>query len=68
MARACLSVIAALGTLSARVADGRLWVCGDRLFWTEKVPPAAPPHAGHRLGFILFVLLIVALLAVAVAP
>jgi len=26
------------------------------LFWSEKAPPAAPPHAGHRWAFILFLL------------
>jgi len=26
---------------------------GTGLYWTERVPPAAPVHAGHRMAFIL---------------
>jgi hypothetical protein len=39
---------------------------GTGLFWTERVPPAAPPHAGHRLAFVVVVVLVVGLLAWAI--
>jgi hypothetical protein len=32
------------------------------LYWTERVPPARPPHGGHRAAFVV-VLLVVVLLA-----
>jgi hypothetical protein len=32
---------------------------GTGLFWTERVPPAVPPHGGHRLAFIVVVALVV---------
>jgi hypothetical protein len=35
---------------------------GTGLFWTERVPPAPPPHDGHRLTFIVVVVLVVGLL------
>jgi hypothetical protein len=28
-----------------------LGVPGTGLYWTETVPPAQPPHGGHRLAF-----------------
>jgi hypothetical protein len=35
---------------------------GTALFWTERVPPAAPPNGGHWLAFVV-VVVVVALLA-----
>ena len=35
---------------------GRRWGClGRGFFWTERVPPAAVPHGGHRLAFVVVV-------------
>lgn len=31
---------------------------GRGIYWTEKVPPAAAPHIGHQLAFIVVVALI----------
>jgi hypothetical protein len=32
---------------------------GTGLYWTESVPPAAQPHAGHRSAFIFAMLLVI---------
>jgi hypothetical protein len=45
------------GPSGARVTVG-LPAAG--LFWTERVPPAAPPHAGHRVAFVVLVVVVVA--------
>ena len=50
-------------TVGPRGGRATLGLPGTGLFWTEKVPPAAPPHARHRLAFIVLVVL-----AVAVTP
>jgi Protein of unknown function (DUF4236) len=34
---------------------------GSGLYWTQTYPPAAPPHAGHRLLFALVVAVLVVL-------
>jgi Protein of unknown function (DUF4236) len=31
---------------------------GTGLYWTEQIPPAAAPHAGHRAAFGLVVILL----------
>jgi hypothetical protein len=31
---------------------------GTGLYWTEKIPPSAPPHAGHRSAFGLAIILL----------
>jgi hypothetical protein len=36
---------------------------GTGLYWTERVPPAAPPHGGHRLAFAIAVGILLALAA-----
>jgi hypothetical protein len=41
-----------MGPRGKRVTVGGL---GTGLFWTEKVPPAAAPHAGHQAAFVLLV-------------
>jgi hypothetical protein len=43
-------------TVGPRGGRATLGLPGTGLFWMEKVPPAAPPHAGHRWAFILLVL------------
>jgi hypothetical protein len=35
---------------------------GTGLFWTESVPPAAPPHAGHRSAFVFVMLVVIGVL------
>jgi hypothetical protein len=35
-----------------------LGIPGSGLFWTEHIPPAAPPHAWHRSAFVLVILAI----------
>jgi hypothetical protein len=41
-------------------------VPGTGLFWTERIPPAEPPNAAHRVSFGLVMLIaIVALLVLA---
>jgi hypothetical protein len=32
---------------------------GTGLYYTEHVPPAAPPHAGHRSAFVFVMLLVI---------
>ena len=32
---------------------------GTGIYYTESVPPAAPPHAGHRSAFVFVVLLVI---------
>jgi hypothetical protein len=39
-----------------RVTVGGL---GTSLFYTERVPPAAAPHGGHRAAFVVLVLVAV---------
>jgi len=46
-------------TVGQRGGRATLGLPGTGLFWTEKVPPAAPPHAGHRGAFILVLLIVV---------
>jgi hypothetical protein len=52
-------------TVGPRGGRATLGVPGTGLFWTEKVPPATPPTARHRVAFIVVVLVVVALLALA---
>jgi hypothetical protein len=49
-------------TVGPRGQRATVGLAGTGFFWTEKVPPAAPLHAGHRWTLILLVL-VVALLA-----
>jgi len=50
-------------TIGPRGGRATVGLPGTGLFWTEKVPPAAPPHGGHRLAFVLVVLALVAIAA-----
>jgi hypothetical protein len=50
-------------TFGRRGGRATLGLPGTGLFWTERVPPAAPPHGGHRLAFAVVVVLVVGLLA-----
>ena len=45
-------------TVGPRGRRVTLGLPGSGLYWTEKVPPAAPPHAGHQGAFALFLILI----------
>ena len=49
-------------TVGPRGGRATLGLPGTGFFWTEKVSPAAPLHAGHRWTFVV-VLLVVAWLA-----
>jgi hypothetical protein len=49
-------------TVGPRGRRVTLGLPGTGLYWTEKVPPHAPPHGGHRLAFALVVLIGVGLL------
>jgi hypothetical protein len=50
-------------TVGPRGQRATLGVPGTGLFWTEKVSPAAPLHAGHRWAFVLALLAVVLLVA-----
>jgi len=50
-------------TVGPRSGRATVGLPGSGLYWTEKVSPAAPLHAGHRWIFVL-ALLAVVLLAV----
>jgi hypothetical protein len=52
-------------TVGPRGQRATVGLPGTGLFWTEKVPPASPPHAGHRVAFVAVVVLVVGLLALA---
>jgi hypothetical protein len=49
-------------TVGPRGGRATVGLPGTGLFWTERVPPAAAPHAGHRVAFIVVVLVVVGLL------
>jgi hypothetical protein len=49
---------AAWYTVGPRGRRVSLGLPGTGLYWTEKVPPAAPPHAGHQAVFALAVVLL----------
>ena len=34
---------------------------GTGIYWTESYPPAAAPHGGHRLAFVVLALAVVAI-------
>jgi len=34
---------------------------GAGIYWTESYPPAAAPHGGHRLAFVVVALAVVAI-------
>jgi hypothetical protein len=44
-------------TIGPRGRRTSLGLSGTGLYWTERVPPAAPPHAGHSAAFIIVVLI-----------
>jgi len=48
-------------TVGPRGRRATLGVPGTGLYWTEKIPPAAPPRAGHRWAFTLFGLVVILL-------
>jgi hypothetical protein len=50
-------------TVGPRGGRATVGLPGTGLFWTERIPPASPPHAGHRIAFVVVVALVVALLA-----
>jgi uncharacterized protein DUF4236 len=45
-------------TVGPRGRRVSLGLPGTGIYWTEKVPPAAPPHSGHRSTFGLAVILL----------
>ncbi len=51
-------------TVGPRGRRVSLGVPGTGVYWTEKVSPTAPVHAGHRSGFVV-VLIVVGLLVLA---
>ena len=53
-----------VGRRGRRVTVG---VPGTGLYWTESVPPARPPHAGHQIVFALFAAALIALFLYALA-
>jgi hypothetical protein len=46
-------------TVGPRCQRATLGLPGTGLFWTEKVPLAAPPQAGHRVAFIVVAALVI---------
>jgi hypothetical protein len=48
-------------TVGPRGQRATLSLPGTGLFWTEKVSPSAPLHAGHRWAFMLVGLVVVLL-------
>jgi len=49
-------------TVGPRGRRATLGLPGTGVYWTERVPPAAPPHGGHRLAFVAGV--VIGLLAI----
>ena len=47
-------------TIGPRGRRATVGLPGSGVFWTERYPPAAPPHAGHRLAFGFAALVILA--------
>jgi Protein of unknown function (DUF4236) len=45
-------------TVGPRGRRVTLGIPGTGIFWTENIPPSAPPHAGHRSAFGLVVILL----------
>ena len=43
-------------TVGPRGRRVTLGIPGTGLYWTERVPPARAPHAGHQASFVLGVL------------
>jgi len=50
-------------TVGPRGQRATLGLPGTGLYWTEKIPPAAPPRARHRWMFVLGVLVLLWLAA-----
>jgi hypothetical protein len=46
-----------IGPQGRRVTVG---LPGSGLYWTEQVPPASAPHAGHRFAFVLAAVIVLA--------
>jgi hypothetical protein len=44
-----------VGPRGRRVTVG---IPGTGIYWTEQIPPSAPPHAGHQSAFGLVVILL----------
>jgi hypothetical protein len=42
-------------TVGPRGRRATLGIPGTGIYWTEEIPPSAPPHAGHRSAFGLVV-------------
>jgi hypothetical protein len=49
-------------TVGPKGRRATLGLPGTGLYWTERVPPAAPPHAGHRAAFVVAVVIGLAVL------
>ena len=49
-------------TVGPRGRRATLGLPGTGLFWTERYPPAAGPHGGHRVAFVLLVGFVVGVL------
>ena len=45
-------------TIGPRGRRATVGLPGTGLFWTERAPPAAPPHVGHRSAFVLVVVFV----------
>ncbi len=50
-------------TVSPRGRRATVGLPGTGLFWTERYPPAAPPHAGHRLLALAALVIVAGLIA-----
>jgi hypothetical protein len=48
-------------TVGRRGQRATVGLPGSGLYWTERVPPAPPPHGGHRLAFVVVVIAVVGL-------
>ncbi len=47
-------------TIGPRGRRATLGLPGSGIYWTERVPPARAPHAGHQLLFVLLALIVLA--------
>ena len=48
--------------INYRREDDTMGVPGTGLFWTERIPPAAPPSAAHRVNFGVAALIVIVVL------
>ncbi len=43
-------------TIGPKGRRATVGIPGSGFYWTERIPPAAPPHTGHRLAFAALVI------------